>query len=401
MDWEKIEAENTFCLAPFHSLYVDTTNVIRPCCINTLNNITFDQNKDLSVQYNSIQMKRLREDLSTGIKHSSCDHCWHAEKVGMPSLRRGINSRYKKYFDIIKDSIDEDYKVNDINIKYLDIRFNNKCNLKCRTCSPRFSSSWYNDVIKRFPQIPIEKKLDSDVTIDSISEILDTVDDIYFAGGEPLITDQHYEVLDYLINNGRTNVAISYNTNFSKLLYKNYDVIDYWKQFKYVRVSASLDGNHSKGEYIRKNLSWNKIVENRNRLLQECPSVDFSINCTLSILNAYNITDLHKEWVELKLINPQDFHVNLLFGPSCFRLSNLPEHHKISIKKIYSNHIDWLKKFSDTDAVIMGYISALSMLEENSEENWKNSFLNEVESYDKIREENFFDIFPEYIDLKN
>lgn len=400
MDWKKIESEDSFCLAPFHSLYVDTTNVIRPCCINTLNNVTFDQHKKFSSQYNSDQMKKLRKDLSIGIKHSSCDHCWNAEKVGMPSLRQGINGRYKEYFDRIKDSIDEDYKVNNIDIKYLDVRFNNKCNLKCRTCSPRFSSSWYNDFNKRFPQISIEKKLDSDVTIDSISEILDTVNDIYFAGGEPLITEQHYEVLDYLIKNGRTDVAISYNTNFSKLFYKNYDVINYWKQFNHVTVSASLDGNHKKGEYIRKNLDWNRVIENRNRLLIECPQVNFSINCTLSILNAYNITDLHKEWVELRLIKPKDFHVNLLFGPSCFKLSNLPNHHKVSLKQCYLSHIDWLKKFSDTDSVITGYKSALSMLEENSEENWKSNFLNEIESYDKIREENFFNIFPEYSDLK-
>lgn len=399
MNFEKTESIKSFCLAPFHSLYVDTTNEIRPCCISTLENIQFDNTKNLKSQYNSVEMKKLRKSLCEGDQHPSCNHCWNAEKVGMPSLRQGINSRYKKYFELIKDSIDDDYTINQLDIKYLDIRFNNKCNLKCRTCSPRFSSSWYNDHKKRFPEIVIDKKLDSDVTLDSIKEILHTVDDIYFAGGEPLITDQHYEVLQYLIDNNLTHVAISYNTNFSKLIYKNHDVLEYWKKFKYVTVAASLDGNHEKGEYIRKNIDWKAVLENRKRIKDECPSINFSINCTLSILNAYDIVSLHKEWVDLNFINPNEFHVNLLFGPDHFKISNLPRNHKMNLEEIYKNHINWLKQYSDTENVISGYLSAISMLKENQQDNWQQKFLHEIKSYDEIRNEDFFQTFPEYKDL--
>lgn len=131
---------NTFCLAPYHSFYVDTTNDVRPCCISTLEGTKFSTDVALIDIYNSDQFRNLRHDLDNNVKHSSCNHCWHAESVGMESLRQSINNRYQD--DHKKLRVNSQYYVDKVDIKYLDIRFNNKCNLKCRTCSPRFSSLW-------------------------------------------------------------------------------------------------------------------------------------------------------------------------------------------------------------------------------------------------------------------
>ena len=394
-----ISNADTFCMAPYLSLYVDTTNDVRPCCISKLEGIKYDSNESVITFYNDKKLIDLRKDLSNGVKHSSCNHCWNAEKVGMPSLREGINNRYKKEFNELRSHITAEYHVEKLDIKYLDIRFNNKCNLKCRTCSPQFSSSWYADHQKLYPKIEIEKKLDSDVTLLSLEPILQTVTDIYFAGGEPLITDQHYEVLQWLIDNNRTDVTISYNTNFSKLTYKEHNVLDYWKKFNKVIVSASLDGSYKKGEYIRKNISWDEVIKNRQTLITDCPSVDFSISCTLSILNAYNIVDLHKEWVDLGFIRPQDFTVNLLFGPDWYNIKNLPDSHKEQLTASYYTHIEWLKTFKDCDGVIAGYESAISLLKEPANPGWVIRWSDVNDRLDKIRNEDFYSIFPEYKDL--
>lgn len=388
---------NTFCLAPYHSFYVDTTNVVRPCCISTLDGPEFSTQEKFINIYNSEQFKNLRRDLSNGVKHPSCDHCWNAEAVGMKSLREGINERYKNDYETL--TVDEDFSVNKVNIKYLDIRFNNKCNLKCRTCSPRFSSSWYQDYKTKYPHITLEKKLDSDVTVESIHELLDTVSDIYFAGGEPLITTQHYEILDYLIKNNRTDVSISYNTNFTKLAYQKYDVVEYWKKFRNVRVSASLDGSYQKAEYIRKNLNWEITVGNRERLIKECPNVQFNISCTLSIMNAYDMVSLHKEWVDLKYIEPENFNVNLLFGPEFFNIKNLPRPHKNKLKKLYNDTIEWLKKYPRTENTISGYLSAINLLDQPRMDNWKVQWDEFMLSYDQIRNEDFYQLFTEYNDF--
>ena len=56
-----------------------------------------------------------------------------------------------------------------------------------------------------------------------------------------MITDKHYDILDHLIAENKTNALLQYNTNLSNLNYKKKSIIDYWKQFKLVQVRASLD----------------------------------------------------------------------------------------------------------------------------------------------------------------
>ena len=45
----------------------------------------------------------------------------------------------------------------------------------------------------------------------------------YFAGGEPMITEEHYIIPQELIKKGKTNTTLRYNTNASTIRYKKYD----------------------------------------------------------------------------------------------------------------------------------------------------------------------------------
>lgn len=397
-EWQKFIEQDTFCIAPLLSYYVDASNDLRPCCISELKGVKVN---DTPVNlYNHTNLKNLRHALANGIKDMSCDNCWKAEKVGMNSLRNALNGRYKAELPRLQTELNRDYSLDTLDIKYLDIRFNNKCNLKCRTCGPGFSSSWYNDYKELNPKFPVIKKISSNVEVKDITGILDSVTDIYFAGGEPLVTDEHYEVLDYLIKNNRTDVIISYNTNFSKLTYKDYNVLDYWKQFKAVNVAASLDGNHAKGEYIRKNLSWSNVLKNRKALLK-LPHVNFTINCTVSVLNAYNVVELHREWVELGYISPNGYNINLLFGPDPYCIKDLPDNHKQALIALYNEQIEWLKTFEDCDKIIGGYNSAINLLNEpRNVARWQGEWRRVMDGLDKIRNEDFYTTFPEYKDLK-
>jgi len=396
-EWENFIKKDTFCIAPFFSYYVDASNDLRPCCVSELKGVKVT---DTPINlYNHTNLKNLRHALVNGIRDLSCDNCWKAEKVGMNSLRQGLTGRFLGEIKNLKKTVNRDYSIDKLDIRYLDIRFNNKCNLKCRTCGPGFSSSWYNDYVELNPKFPVIKKLSSNVRVEDITDILDTVTDIYFAGGEPLVTDEHYEVLDYLIKNNRTDVIISYNTNFSKLTYKNYNVLDYWSKFKKINVAASLDGSYARGEYIRKNLIWKTVVKNRKALLK-LPHVNFTINCTLSVMNAYNIVDLHKEWVELGYITPNGYNVNLLFGPDPYCIKDLPDNHKTQLIELYTNQIEWLKQFEDCDNVINGYSSAINLLKEpRNQQRWETEWRRVMHGLDKIRNEDFYSTFPEYKDL--
>ena len=121
-------------------------------------------------------------------------------------------------------------------------------------------------------------------------EHIDDVEQIYFAGGEPLMMKEHYFILDELEKRKRFDVRLIYNTNFTVTSLKDRDVFSYWKKFDSVSVGASLDGMGKHGEYIREGTNWGEVELNRRRMMQECPNADFYISATLSILNASLIT---------------------------------------------------------------------------------------------------------------
>ena len=106
---------------------------------------------------------------------------------------------------------------------YWDIRFSNLCNLSCRSCGYIFSSNWYQDQAKlaggdwklKNPVMNYAGRTETDMW-EQLEPHLDYVEQIYFAGGEPLLMEEHYKILDELVRRERFDVRLVYNTNFTK-----------------------------------------------------------------------------------------------------------------------------------------------------------------------------------------
>ena len=142
-------------------------------------------------------------------------------------------------------------------MKYFDIRFSNICNYKCRTCGSEFSSKWAQEH-KEHDAPPagfrvIQHADKSGALLDQVVEQIPNIELAYFAGGEPLITDEHYVILEEMIASGKCkDIVLRYNTNMSNFKYKKYDVLDMWSNFKRVEVSSSLDHYGVKAEDVFK-----------------------------------------------------------------------------------------------------------------------------------------------------
>lgn len=433
-EWNKIIKSDTYCPAPFLAYYLHTTNEMAACC--TQNNVPGIEkiSDSFDKMYNINFFKNLRKDLLNGVKNSACDRCWKTEKISSNSLRKAFNGWQDTWnsSEDIRSSINEDYSLTDPNIRYLDIRFDNTCNLRCRSCTGEYSTSWYpEETLMRAQSIPGVSLTgvrfhNVSISVDDLKPALKTVKRIYFAGGEPMVTPQHYEILEYLIEINHTDVDIYYNTNFSKLKHSKWDVIELWKNFSNVTVGASLDGSWERGEYARKNLSWEQVIKNRQRMIDEVPHVEFNIATTVSIFNAYDFVKHHKEWVENKLIGPADLTINLLFGPYNYQLSNLPDHHKEKLKTLYKEHIEWIKTKITQSPNIAGTIDPMKMhwWAGTFKSGWNidlciqgiEGLINQLDQprnlidyiywrkdlwLDHSRNENFFKTFPEYQDLRS
>jgi sulfatase maturation enzyme AslB (radical SAM superfamily) len=226
------------------------------------------------------------------------------------------------------------------------------------------------------------------------------IEQIYFAGGEPLIMEEHYRLLTELVRQERFDVKIIYNTNFSRLNLKNDNVLEYWKLFDSVSVGASLDGMGPRGEYIRKGTKWDDIVRNRERMIETCPNVDFYVSSTVSLYNAFHISDFHKEWVNKGLINPQDWNINILQGPTRDRIDVLPAIYKQELEEKILQHIYWLGPKDKLKRATNGYKSMISYMQQNNNTHLLKEFFKINDQFDELRKETFQQVFPEYKDLR-
>jgi sulfatase maturation enzyme AslB (radical SAM superfamily) len=224
---------------------------------------------------------------------------------------------------------------------------------------------------------------------------LDYVEQIYFAGGEPLMMAEHYNILDELERRGRFDVRLIYNTNFTHVRLKDRTVFDYWKKFKSVAVGASLDDMGVRAEYIRKGTDWDQVERNRAQMLETCPNVDFYISPTLSILNAMHLTDFHYDWVSKEFIRPQDLNINILQDPSYYRIDIAPPEYKQQIKQKFEQHLEWLRPQDSLQRATVGFESAINFMMSTDNTSLIPKFWNKTQELDSIRKENLLEVIPE------
>jgi organic radical activating enzyme len=299
-------------------------------------------------------------------------------------------------------------ETNPFEMTYWDIRFSNLCNLKCRSCGHIFSSQWYQDQAKlagpewkaRNTVLNYAGRTETDMW-NQLEPHLDYVEQIYFAGGEPLLMEEHYRILDELVRRKRFDVRLIYNTNFTYTDLKGRSVFEYWQQFDSVAVGASLDAAGGRGEYIRKGTDWNTVVENRREMMRVCPKVDFYISPTLSIMNAWHLPDFHRDWVEAGLIRAQDLNVNILQDPAHYRIDIAPAEYKQQLTALYREHINWLsKQGDDLGRATQGFESAITFMNAIDNTHLVDTFWRKTNELDSIRKEQCLDVLPELKALK-
>ena len=422
---ELAKTSKTFCIFPWIHQYAGPPGDVKPCCVyKHTEQIGSLKENTLKEIWNNDTTKRMRLNFLNGIEEPNCSICNHREADFGNAYKNEYN---KMFFDTnpeiqqIVASTNEDGSLDEHKLFYIDVRYNNLCNLSCRTCAPHYSTSWIADHKKLYNLVGTNAKngftfpgKTEDQALEEILPHLKSAKCIYFAGGEPLMQREHYEVLNELIRVGNTDVEIRYNTNFSNFKLKNYDnVIDYWKKFTNVNVYASLDGSHAKGEYWRNGTVWADVVSNRKRMIEETPHVEFKIAFTLSWPNAINLVEFHREWVDLGLIQPGQIMVNPLDTPYYYNLKNIPDWKKREIEEKLMNAIQWIKSYQvegqdrKYEHVVTQYETAIKFMWSVTDtygagiDETLRNFSHITNKLDGIRGQSFFDVYPEHVNIKN
>jgi Iron-sulfur cluster-binding domain len=389
-----LEDSKTFCIYPWIHLHAYPTGEAYPCCHAEMKPGVVGNCRTNSLEeiWQGEPMQKLRADMLSETPHSACTRCYEQEESGFFSGRRSANKHHGHHIK----KLDQ----NPFEMTYWDIRFSNLCNLKCRSCGHIFSSQWYQDQAKlagrdwkdRNTVLNYAGRTETDMW-SQLEPHLDYVEQIYFAGGEPLLMEEHYRILEELVRRGRFDVRLIYNTNFTHTDLKGRSVFEYWKQFKSVAVGASLDGMGHAAEYIR-------VIKNRHDMIRTCPEVDFYISPTLSILNAWHLPDFHKEWVAAGLIRAQDLNVNILQDPAHYRIDIASAEYKQRLEARYLKHLDWMSDRDPLGRATQGFRSAIQFMMATDNTQLIDTFWRKTNELDEIRNESWQHALPELAALK-
>lgn len=314
------EKKESFCVLPWIHSFVNFNGHYQVCCSSEEFHTSIDDShgKPLNIQdrppiaevMNAKLMCDVRSDMISGKWHSVCTRCKEIEDLGGVSRRNIENREYSGLIKNLLDSTNEDGVLKEIpEIKNIDYRLGNLCNLKCTMCSPQSTLMWikeWNSVKPPYEQYSDEKMkefssynwIEKDFLMQEFAEKIPFADRLHFAGGEPLITPQMVTMLKLCVEKGvAQNITLSYNTNVTRL---PPEVLELWKNFKDVKLLCSVDAFGTLNEYIRYPSKWEVIDRNLSYLDKHAAEFNISEIILATTVQIYNVLELDQLYTYLK-----------------------------------------------------------------------------------------------------
>ncbi len=368
------------CPLPWTHLEVDVNGGASPCCLykGSVPNVKVYENSLHDIQ-NTEYMNQLRQQFKDGKRPKGCQSCWQEEEAGKTSKR--MNSIYK-----MKKSLSNWNTDSKPNLKFIDFKLGNVCNLKCRICGSWSSSKWAQEELD-YGDNPVARKnlkeggwpKRNPQFFEDLKEDLRHVEYFEFSGGEPFMIKDHFKILMYCVEKGfAKNIDVHYNTNGTQL--PPPEIFDLWNYFKRVEVAFSIDDIGPQFEYQRHPANWREVGANLVKWKQRStPNMEFQI---CSTINFFNVFSLAKLMLWVRNFAPKFFYVNTCFEPVYFNIQTLPKQIKNIVNARYSD----LKDFKG----ILRYMNSADRDTEEIRQLRKQRII----LADKYRNENFGDVFP-------
>jgi len=429
------QRSKTFCALPWIHLATRPNGDVRVCCTANASGAGSQDNKTAGLVkkdgiamnmrnhtieevWNSEHMRRTRLQMLNGDVPESCRKCFAEESKGIVSKRIWETEVWDKRLnidDIISKTTEEGYLPT--NIPYFDLRLGNVCNLKCVMCSPHDSSSWIKEWKINMPDyknkdLIKDQSWDSDFDytwykkgsfIESMKSQAQHIKELYFAGGEPLMIPEHYNILQFMVDEGYSkNCCIRYNSNGTDIPEK---LLTLWEKFKEVTFNFSIDAYGEKNDYIRYPSQWKTIENNLKTLDDTLDNIRVNIAAAVQLFNVGYLDEL-AEWKmkqNFKKINLPPFgggviSTHLVYFPSYLNIRVLPQELKQFAKTKIENFIDKQKFNFEFNNNPMGKRRWEGIIEYMMQEDWSDK-LPILQDYlrvlDKNRGTDFRKTFPE------
>ncbi len=305
---DKLKNSDTFCMLPFMHIYGSAGGDMVPCCEAQelpLNN----PGESALESWNNEHYRELRRALANGERPKRCEVCWHNEDSGIVSNRQQWEKdNWDTFSDVI--SVNDDYSVNNPPL-WVELKVSNFCNLKCIMCSTHSSYKRVSDldIISKYTSDGYETRLlrptDLFASLNEWPDLWENVHTLQFTGGEPIINQEHYDLLAGIPEHVKKNIKLRYATNISYIKFKKYDLVEIWRQFKHVNIKVSMDGIEDVYNYIRQDGDWDTVYNNMLVLNAE-PDIDLAVGITVQSHNVFQMPEFYDFWrkspIDIKFI---------------------------------------------------------------------------------------------------
>jgi MoaA/NifB/PqqE/SkfB family radical SAM enzyme len=281
---------DNWCPEIYRGLFIDRFNSdqikVAPCCAAKP---AIENSADFSFE-SSPYLTKLREQFDRGERPVECHQCWDAEACGNKSRRLSAT----EFCPIPQHDNDQ------VVLEGIDYNCTWACNLSCVMCDPQWSSSWATDL-----NLPKNELLTMGRLYRNKNNVLENLNisqvrRVHFNGGEPLLNNDHTELLLQLEQAGvLKDTKISYNTNGTTM--PTPVAVDLWSKANLVRLYFSIDAVGPAFEYIRQPGNWAQVSKNMLDMKESMSSnVAFGFNITVGSHNIFELDELNL-WIQEKL----------------------------------------------------------------------------------------------------
>ena len=318
-------AKDTLCSMIWNHQFIDGSGRVKPCCRFKGDLGTLEGN--ISETFYSDKMEDIRKKMLNNEFVPGCLRCWNEEENGKKSLRQRYNQHNKLGWETIATDTPK--------IEWLEIAISNDCNLACRMCDSRYSHKLYDEEVE-YNNRPYSKTRKTKMPIESVFPHVPNLKHLKITGGEPLITPDHWRLLDYIIETGHANhIYLNYSTNCT--VYPKQHIVDRWQEFEYIELALSLDSVVAQeNEYLRYGTKQEEVFKNIERFVELQNELNLHVIArpTVTILNVYHLPET------LEYLNSMNIRHNAthLDHPSHLSVTVLPDTFKEMISKKFEDY---------------------------------------------------------------
>jgi hypothetical protein len=323
--------------------------------------------------HNTPHKKAQRVMMLQNEKPAECQYCWNMEAENKLSDRhyRSGEPWAAVDFEQIRNSTGEE---SDVIPSYVEVNFNNVCNLMCSYCSPQFSSSWQQEVDRSggYPTARVHNDpghFGGDRRVIPAREHNPYVEAFWewwpklypelihfrMTGGEPLLDKNTYRVFDHVLANPSAKLHLNVTSNFSVDEKSWQKYLGYVKQLCDGRIEhfmqyVSLDGWGTQAEYMRHGLDFDLLWDRVNQFLTEVPSYNsLTFIVTMNNLSVPSLENLFAGILGLRNTYSQTyqrvwFDTPVLREPAWQSLQILPEAYVDRLEHLWA----WMIRQSET-----------------------------------------------------